>query len=77
MALDLTGIAASTGSACTIGDLEPSYVLTAMGIESEWATGSLRLTLGRWTTEEDIGRVLELLPGAVQKTRALEKGLDA
>lgn len=71
MALDLVGIAASTGSACTTGDPEPSFVLTAMGLEHQWAVGSLRLTLGRWTTPEHIDRVLDVLPGVVQKTRAL------
>lgn len=71
MALDLDGVAASTGSACTTGDPEPSFVLTAMGLDPEWAIGSLRLTLGRWTTEEQINRVLEVLPAAVDRTRAL------
>jgi len=73
MALDLSGIAASTGSACTTGDPEPSFVLTAMGCESAWAIGSIRLTLGRWTTVEQINRVLEVLPSAVEKTRALHQ----
>ena len=73
MALDLSGIAASTGSACTTGDPEPSFVLTAMGLEREWAVGSLRLTLGRWTTAEHIERLLEVLPGVVQRTRALHR----
>jgi len=73
MALDLSGIAASTGSACTTGDPEPSFVLTAMGLESEWAIGSIRLTLGRWTTIEQIDRVLEMLPSAVERTRALHR----
>jgi cysteine desulfurase len=72
MALDLHGIAASTGSACAIGDPEPSYVLTAMGLTREWAIGSLRLSLGRWTSEEDIERVLAALPAAVERTRGLE-----
>jgi cysteine desulfurase len=71
MALDLAGVAASTGSACTTGDPEPSFVLTAMGLEPEWAIGSVRLTLGRWTTVEQVDRVLEVLPGAVERTRAL------
>jgi cysteine desulfurase len=71
MALDLSGIAASTGSACTTGDPEPSFVLTAMGLEHHWAVGSLRLTLGRWTTPEHIDQVLDVLPRVVQSTRAL------
>jgi cysteine desulfurase len=71
MALDLEGIAASTGSACAIGDPEPSFVLSAMGYEPAWAMGSLRLTLGRWSTTRDIDRTLAVLPRAVEKTRAL------
>jgi cysteine desulfurase len=73
MALDLAGIAASTGSACTVGDPEPSFVLTAMGLDPDWAIGSLRLSLGRWTTPEDIDQVLEVLPSAVNRTRALHR----
>lgn len=73
MALDLSGIAASTGSACTTGDPEPSFVLTAMGLEPEWAIGSIRLTLGRWTTTQQIDHVLEVLPSAVERTRALQR----
>ncbi|GAG52857.1 unnamed protein product, partial [marine sediment metagenome] len=57
--LDLEGIAASTGSACSSSSLEPSYVLLAMGLSHELAHGSLRFSLGRETTEEDIDRVLE------------------
>ncbi|MCK4965052.1 MAG: cysteine desulfurase NifS, partial [Dehalococcoidia bacterium] len=58
--LDLEGIAASTGSACSSSSLEPSYVLLAMGLSHELAHGSLRFSLGRETTEEDIARVLEV-----------------
>jgi cysteine desulfurase len=71
IALDLAGVAASTGSACTTGDPEPSFVLTAMGLSPSWAVGSLRLTLGRWTKEEQIEHVLEVLPDTVRRTRAL------
>jgi cysteine desulfurase len=71
MALDLLGVAASTGSACSIGDPEPSYVLTAMGLPREWAIGSLRLSLGRWSTQRDLERVLAALPEAVERTRGL------
>ncbi len=74
MALDLEGIAASTGSACAIGDPEPSFVLSAMGYEKSWAMGSLRLTLGRWSTARDIKRLLTVLPRAVEKIRALPNG---
>ncbi|MGE5508965.1 MAG: cysteine desulfurase NifS [Chitinophagales bacterium] len=69
--LDLQGIAASSGSACTSGALEPSHVLLAMGISHEIAHGSLRMTLGRDNTQEDIDYVLETLPGIVEKLRAM------
>lgn len=69
--LDLEGICASTGSACSSGSLEASHVLLAIGLSHEQAHGSLRFTLGRWTTEEDIERVLGVLPGVVTKLRAM------
>jgi len=69
--LDLKGIAASSGSACTSGSLDPSHVLTAMGICHEIAHGSLRLTLGKDNTEEDIDYVLEVLPEIVEKLREM------
>ena len=69
--LDLEGICASTGSACSSGSLEPSHVLLAMGLHHEQAHGSLRFTLGKWTTEEEIERVLETLPGIVTRLRAM------
>lgn len=71
LGLDLKGIAASAGSACTSGSLEPSYVLTAMGLPPEWAVGALRCSLGRGTTAEDIDYVLDVLPGVVARLRAL------
>jgi cysteine desulfurase len=71
LALDMADIAASSGSACTTGALEPSHVLTAMGIDPDLAHASLRLTLGRHTTNAEIDRVLEVLPGIVQKLRSL------
>ncbi|GIW15133.1 MAG: cysteine desulfurase IscS [Tepidiforma sp.] len=71
LALDMADIAASSGSACTTGALEPSHVLTAMGIDRDLAHASLRLTLGRHTTDAEIDRVLDVLPGIVQKLRAL------
>lgn len=67
--LDLLGIAASTGSACTSGSLEASHVLLATGLSHELAHGSLRFTLGKETTEEDIDYVLEQLPIIVEKLR--------
>ena len=69
--LDLEGICASTGSACSSVSLEPSHVLLALGLSHEQAHGSLRFSLGRWTTEEDIDRVLEVLPRVVAKLRAM------
>jgi len=69
--LDLKGVAASSGSACTSASLEPSHVLLAMGIPVEVAHGSLRLTLGRENTAEDVEYVLEILPPIVEKLRAM------
>ncbi|MCL4514644.1 MAG: cysteine desulfurase NifS [Firmicutes bacterium] len=69
--LDFKGIAASSGSACTSGSLEPSHVLLAMGMPHEVAHGSLRLTLGNENTEEDVDYILEVLPGIVEKLRAM------
>ena len=69
--LDLEGICVSTGSACSSSRLEPSHVLLAMGLSHEQAHGSLRFTLGKWTTEEEMGRVLEVLPRIVARLRAM------
>jgi len=69
--LDMEGIAASTGSACSSGSLEPSHVLMAIGLSPELAHGSLRFTLGRLTTEEEIDKVLMVLPKIVEKLRAM------
>ncbi|HWP22317.1 MAG TPA: cysteine desulfurase NifS [Candidatus Cryosericum sp.] len=67
--LDINGIAASSGSACTSGSLDPSHVLLAMGLPHEVAHGSLRLTLSEFTTEQEIDYVLDLLPQIVQRLR--------
>jgi cysteine desulfurase len=69
--LDLEGICASTGSACSSANLEPSHVLLALGLPPEQAHGSLRFSLGRENTEADVERVLEVLPGIVAKLRAM------
>ena len=69
--LDLEGICASTGSACSSASLEPSHVLLALGVPAEQAHGSLRFTLGRENTEADVERVLEVLPGIVARLRAM------
>lgn len=69
--LDLQHVAASSGSACTSGSLDPSHVLLAMGLPHEIAHGSLRLTLGRDTTVDEVDYVLEILPGIVDKLRRM------
>ncbi len=69
--LDLEGICASTGSACSSASNEPSHVLIGMGLPPEQARGLLRFTSGKWTTDDDIERVLEVLPGIVKKLRAI------
>jgi cysteine desulfurase len=69
--MDMAGICASTGSACSSGSLEPSHVLLAMGVDHVQAHGSLRFTLGKWTTNEEIEKVLEILPRIVAKLRAM------
>lgn len=69
--LDMLGIAASTGSACTSSSLEPSHVLLAIGLRPEIAHGSVRMTLGRWTKKSDIDFVIEVLPGIVDKLRQM------
>ena len=69
--LDSKGISASTGSACSSGSLEPSHVLLAMGLSHEMAHGSLRMTLGRGTTEEQIDYVLDVLPEIVARRRSM------
>ena len=67
----MKGISASTGSACTSGSLEPSHVLMAIGLTHEQAHGSLRLSLGRSTTGEQIDYVLDVLPRIVAKRREM------
>jgi cysteine desulfurase len=74
--LDARGIAASSGSACTSGSLEPSHVLMAMGVRPELAHGSLRLSLGRATTAEDVDAVLEVLPHVVERLRSIAPSLS-
>ena len=69
--LDLAGVAGSSGSACTSGTLDPSHVLMALGLSEAAAHGSLRLTLGTGTTQEEIDQVLEILPPIVQDLRRM------
>jgi cysteine desulfurase len=76
--LDMEGIATSTGSACSSKSLDPSHVLLAIGLKPEEAHGSLRVTLGRFTTEEDVNYFLEKLPGVIERLRKmspLKKGV--
>ncbi len=70
LGLDLKGIAVSAGSACTSGNVEPSYVLVAMGVPLDWAMGSVRCSLGRSTTGEDIDYVVQSVEPLVAKLRA-------
>ena len=69
--LDMKGIAGSSGSACTSGSLEPSHVLKAMGLDHKSAHGSLRLSIGRGNTEEDIDYVLDVIPEIVTRLREM------
>jgi len=69
--LDLAGIAASTGSACSSATLEPSHVLLAIGLKPEQAHGSLRVSLGRWTTEKEINYFLKVLPEIIKRLRRI------
>jgi len=71
LGLDLAGIGVSAGSACTSGNVEPSYVLVAMGVPVDWAMGSVRCSLGRSTTAEDIDYVIEVTAPLVEKLRSL------
>ena len=71
--LDVQGIAAASGSACTSATLEPSHVLRAMGVPTGLAEGNLRLSLGPENTDEEIDRVLEVLPGIIERMRALRR----
>lgn len=71
LSLDMIGIAASSGSACTSGSLDPSHVLLAMGLSHEVAHGSLRFSLGRQNTEEEIDIVIQELPKIVERLRAM------
>jgi len=71
IALDLKGLAVSTGAACSSGAIEPSHVLTAMGLRPDQARASLRFSLGKQNTEEDVDFALSLVPAAVARLREL------
>jgi cysteine desulfurase len=71
LGLDMMGVAASSGSACTAKTLEPSHVLIAIGLKHEEAHGSLLFTLGKQNTEEEVDYVVSLMPGIVKRLRAM------
>src|SRR5439155_27328413 len=73
IALDLEGIAVSTGSACSSGTLEPSHVLKAMGLPAHRTQTSLRFSLGLFSTKEEVDRVVAVLPGLVERLRSLSR----
>ena len=75
--LDMNGIAASSGSACTSGSLDPSHVLLAIGLPHEIAHGSLRLSLGKYNTMSDVEKVIDVLPGIVSRLRAMSPLYEA
>jgi cysteine desulfurase len=71
IALDLQGIAVSTGSACSSGTLEPSHVLRAMGLPAHRTQNSIRVSLGQGNTEAEVDAFLDVLPGVVEKLRSV------
>jgi cysteine desulfurase len=73
MALDLAGIAVSTGAACAAGAVEPSHVLRGMGLPAERVQGSIRLSLGRSTSADAIDRAADAIAAAVEKQRAVSR----
>jgi cysteine desulfurase len=76
IALDLQGLACSTGAACSSGSVEPSHVLTAIGLSPDEARASLRFSLGRYTTEAEIAFALQVIPAAVARLRDLSPTYD-
>jgi cysteine desulfurase len=75
ISMDLEGLAVSTGSACTSGEVEPSHVLLAMGVDPRTATSSLRFSMGWGTTDEGVDHILEVLPGIVNRLRSVSGGV--
>ena len=75
MALDLDGLACSTGSACTTGSTEPSHVLTAMGYPSSEARGALRFTLGRRTSDDEVDAAARMVPSVIRRLREAPAGV--
>jgi len=77
ISMDMEGIAVSTGSACSAGDVEPSHVLTAMGIDPRTATSSLRFSMGWGSSDEGVDHILTVLPGIVERLRSVSAGVDS
>ena len=75
--LDMYGISASSGSACTSGSLDPSHVLLAIGLPHEVAHGSLRISFGDYNTMEDVDYILEVLPQIIERLRKMSPLWDA
>ena len=75
--LDMNGICASSGSACTSGSLDPSHVLLALGLPHEIAHGSLRLSIGEYNTMEEIDHIIETVPRVVEYLRNMSPVWDA
>ena len=73
MLLSNHGVCASSGSACSSGSLEPSHVLTAMGIDRRVVHGAIRFSLSRFTTEAEIDQVLDLMPGIIERLQKLQR----
>jgi cysteine desulfurase len=71
MALDLAGVAASSGSACQSGSVNPSYVLAAIGVSADLAAGAIRMSMGTLTTDDTVARVGQLFPALIAKARRL------
>lgn len=71
LSLDLEGICASSGSACTSGSLDPSHVLLSIGLSHEIAHGSLRISINDWTTQEDVDYIIEKVPPIIEKLRSI------
>jgi cysteine desulfurase len=70
MLLDVEGFACSSGSACKTGNPEPSNVIKAIGLSEDWALGSLRVSLGKSTTKDEISKFIEILPKVVARNRS-------
>ncbi len=75
--LNMKGVSGSSGSACSSGSLDPSHVLLAIGLPHEIAHGSLRLSIGDFTTEEDIDYIIEKLPAVIERLRMMSPLYDA